>query len=145
MFVKSVCAVLTEWPGLAISKTAENMFLSVLEVGKIKVSASGVPTGEWLPGSQMAALHCVEGKRTQVSSVSYKGPNPTTTRFPRPYLLIISCRLISTYKIWGEAYKPWVEWGVIPSLRVRNMTFRGMVCPRLHIKSQLHHFFFGAL
>lgn len=109
VFVKSVYAAIREWPGLAISKTAENMFLSVLEVGKIKVSASGVPAEEWLPGSQMAVLHCVEGKRTQVSLVSYKGPNPTTTRIPRPYLLIISCRLISTYKIWGEAYKPWVE------------------------------------
>lgn len=59
MFVKSVCATLTEWPGLAISETTENVFLSVLEVEKIKVSASGVPAEEWLPGPQMAALHCV--------------------------------------------------------------------------------------
>jgi hypothetical protein len=51
VFVKSVCAALTEWPGLAISKSAENMFLSVLDVGKIKVSASGVPAEEWLHGS----------------------------------------------------------------------------------------------
>lgn len=51
MFVKSVCAALTERPGLASSETTENLFLSVLEIGKIKVSASGVPAEEWLPGS----------------------------------------------------------------------------------------------
>lgn len=59
MSVKSVCAALIGWPGVGISETTETNFLSVLEVGKIKVSASGMPAEEWLPGSQIAALHCV--------------------------------------------------------------------------------------
>lgn len=59
MSVKSVCAALREWPGLAISETTESILLSVVEVGKMKVSASGMPAETWLPGSQTAALYCV--------------------------------------------------------------------------------------
>lgn len=59
MSVKSVCAALREWPGLTISETTENIFLSVVEVGKIKVSAYGMPAETRLPSSQTAALCCV--------------------------------------------------------------------------------------
>lgn len=59
MSVKSVCAALTGWPGVDSSETTETVFLSVLEVGEIKVSASGMPAEDWLSGSQITALHCV--------------------------------------------------------------------------------------
>lgn len=65
------------------SETTETVFLSVLEIGEIKVSASGMPAEDWLTDySSSLCAYVVEGRELRSLQSCVKALIPPLHIFP---------------------------------------------------------------